>query len=164
MAIYTATFAAIGVAAAQDLFEIVAPSNSRVKINSIEIGQYTDFGDAAAEILSMQLIRGFTTTGSGGAAVTPANISGITGSPSAGSTVARNNTTVAQDGTGLILLANSWNIQAPWVYQPRRDVDPTRDERIILAPSQRLVLRVTAPADSLTTNGTLIFEEVGQMP
>jgi hypothetical protein len=30
--------------------------------------------------------------------------------------------------------------------------------------AQKLVVRITAPADSLTMNGTLVFEEVGQFP
>jgi hypothetical protein len=39
----------VQIQAAQDLFEIVAPSNSEVRIREIKIGQYTDFGDAKAD-------------------------------------------------------------------------------------------------------------------
>src|SRR3990167_9808586 len=51
--IFTATVNAVVVSAAQDVFEIVAPQGKRVKIREIVLGQYTDFGDAAAEILSV---------------------------------------------------------------------------------------------------------------
>lgn len=154
--IYTATFAAVAVTAAQDLFEIVAPSNSGIAIRKVVVGQYTDFGDAAAEILSIQIIRGFTTSGSGGSTATPAPVKGHTGAATSTATVEINNTTVAQNGTGVVMIADSFNIAAGWVYEP------PPDERITIAPSGRLVVRITAPADSITTNGTLIFEEIGQ--
>lgn len=70
-AVFSATFSAVAVSAAQDLFEIVAPNTSRVAIRSISLGQYSDAGDAQAEMLSVPLIRGYTT--SGGTSVTPIN-------------------------------------------------------------------------------------------
>jgi multidrug resistance efflux pump len=68
MAVYTATFNAVAVTAAQDLFSIVAPSDGRVVIRELRIGQYSDFGDAQAEILPILLIRGYTVAGSVGSA------------------------------------------------------------------------------------------------
>lgn len=155
MAIFSAPFSAVAVSAAQDVWEIVAHANTRVAIREIRLGQYSDFGDAQAEILSVTIITGFTTTGSGGAAVTPVNLSRRTGGLSAVSTVARNNTTVAQDGTGTVVLADVFNVAAGWWYYP------PEEERIIMEKSQRLVVRITAPADALTMNGTIIFEELG---
>jgi hypothetical protein len=149
--IFSATFSAVAISAAQDAFEIVAPSAAPIWIHEIRIGQYSDFGDAAAEMLSVQVIRGFTTAGSGGAAVTPRNI--MSGGAASTATVARNNTTVAQDGTSHTLISDSFNIQAGWWYYP------PEDERISLSPGERLVVRITAPADAITTNGTLIYEE-----
>ena len=114
--IFTATLSAIAVTAAQDVFEIVAPAGKRVKIREVVLSQYTDFADAAAEILSVLVVRGYTTTGSGGAAVTPNNFD--TNEARAGSTIARNNTTVATGGTAAVLRASSWNIQSEWLYIP----------------------------------------------
>jgi hypothetical protein len=155
MGIFTATFSAVAVTAAQDVFEIVAPAApSRVAIREIRLGQYTDFGDAAAEILSITIISGFTTSGSvGGTAPTPANVKRWSGAATAGSVVEINNTTLAQNGTGVVLVADAFNVQAGWWYYP------PEDERIILDGGQRLVVRITAPADSVTMNGTLVFEE-----
>lgn len=149
--LYSASFAAIAVSAAQDVFEIVSGSGVVVAIREIRLGQYTDFGDAASEILSVRLIRGFTTGGSGGGTITPVNIANTSGR-AATSVVERNNTTQAQDG-GETVLSDTWNIAAPWLYEP----EPA--ERIILPPSTRLVLALTAPADEVTANGSLIFEE-----
>ncbi len=94
------------------------------------------------------VIKNYTTTGSGGAAVTPTPL--VPADATAASTVARNNTTVAADGTPLILLADAWNIQMPYRWEGR----------IIIPASTRLVVRITAPADAITMNGTLIFEEL----
>ncbi len=161
--IYTAPFSAVAVTAAQDVFELVAPSDLRVAIHDIKLGQYTDFGDAAAEILSVIVTRGFTTAGSGGGTITPVPIRSTTSMP-ARSTVLRNNTTVAQDGTGLNLIADAFNIAAGWSLRDalggvfdNRDINVRRT--IVIKPAERLVVRITAPADSLTMNGTLIFEE-----
>lgn len=150
--IYTATFAAQAVSAASDLWEILAPASTPVALREIRIGQYTDFGDAAAELISIQIIRGYTTTGSGGAAVTPVCLKPWN-TNAAGSTVKRNNTTVAQDGTGAVLLADTFNVASGWWYRP------PAQEFIMLSAATRLVVRITAPVDSITMNSTLVFEE-----
>ena len=161
--IYTATFNAVAVTAAQDVFELVAPANSAVRIRECRIGQYTDFGDAAAEILSVLIIRGYTVSGSGGTSVTPANVKGLTGSLAASSTVEANNTTVANTGTPITLYSDVWNIATPWWFAPSMPSPRSGwwGEHLIIAPSQRVVVRITAPADSITVNGTLVFEETG---
>lgn len=154
--IFSASFSAVAVSAAQDLFELVAPNASGyVTLREIRIGQYSDAGDSEAELLSIQLIRGYTTSGSGGASVTPVNLRPW--SRAATATVERNNTTVAQDGTGSIIIADAFNVQGGWWYRP------PQDERIYLkgtvAAQARLVCRITVPADAVTMNGTMIFEE-----
>lgn len=150
--IFTVTFSASAETAAQDVFSILAPQNKRVKIREVVLGQYTDFGDAAAEIISVLIVRGYTTVGSGGSAVVPDNIDPAGRRASA--TVRTNDDTVAEGGTAQTLRAGAWNIQSEWVYIP------DQAERPVLAPGQRLVVRITAPADSITMNGTLVFEEI----
>lgn len=164
MPVFTATFSAIAVTAAQDVFELVAPANARVRVRKIFIGQYSDAGDAAAEMLSVQVIRDYTVAGSGGAAVTPANLQPW--SRAAGASVARNNTTVANTGTPLVLIAETFNVQAGWLWAPSPP-DPRHrpsydDEYIYLEAGSRLVVRITAPVDSITMNGTLVFEEISK--
>lgn len=158
MAIFTATFSAVAVSVAQDVFELLAPADSRVAIREIRLGQYSDFGDAQAEILSIQLIRGYTTSGSGGTTPTPVNISGHANSAVSTMTVEANNTTVASAGTPLTVISDVFNVAAGWWYYP------PDDERPILEKAQRLVVRITAPADALTMNATIVFEERGQIP
>lgn len=161
MAAFSATFSAVAVTAAQDVFELVAPAGGRVRLREIRLGQYSDAGDAAAELLSVLVVTGYTVSGSGGASVTPNNMSGHSGGATASSTVERNNTTVANTGTAKVILADAWNVQAPWLWVcPDDPCDPAN---IILEKDDRLVVRITAPADSITLNGTLVFEEVGMM-
>lgn len=152
--IYTASFSAVAVSAAQDVFEIVAPSNARVTIRKVVIGQYSDFADAEAEILSVKIIRGHTTSGSGGSSVTPTGPN--SSSPLSGSTVERNNTTVATT-SGTDVYADVMNVAAGWYYEP------LPEERISISGGERLVVRITAPADALTMNGTIVFEETPPM-
>lgn len=157
MAIYVATFTAVAVTAAQDVFEIVAPSTGRVRIRELRLGQYSDAADAQAEMLSILALRGYTVSGSGGSSVTPANMQsvGLSTPLVAASTVEANNTTVANTGTPLTLLADAFNVMGGFRYYP------IPEERLEIAASERLVFRITAPADSLTMNGTLVFEEIG---
>ncbi len=71
----------------------------------------------------------------------------------AASAVERNNTTLALNGTGAVLISDTFNVASGWWYRP------TEDERILLDRSQRLVVRITAPADAITMNSTIVFEE-----
>src|SRR5215207_1206238 len=97
MTIFYATFSAVAVTLAQDVFEIATPANVRVRLREVRIGQYSDFADAQAEILSVTVMRGHTTTGSGGTTLTPTNVHPW--SRAAVSTVKANNTTVATGGS-----------------------------------------------------------------
>jgi hypothetical protein len=163
MSVFTAPFNAVAVTAAQDIFSIVAPSTCRIRVRDIKLMQYSDFGNAEAETLSVQLIYGNTVAGSGGAAVTPVNLHPWNAA-TATATVRRNDTTVASGGSPKTLLADGWNVASGWSM---RDVLRLSDNRINI-PSEalwiergdRLCVRITAPADSLTCNGTLAFEEV----
>lgn len=152
-AVYVCAFSATAVTAAQDVFELnVASTCKEARLREVRIAQYSDAGDSAAEMLSVIIQKGYTTSGSGGSegTVNPMDAR----SAAAASTVEINNTTVAADGTAITLCADAFNVQAGWLYQP----GPSDRPRLVA--SDRLVVRITAPADSLTMNGTLIFEEI----
>lgn len=153
--IYTAQFNEIAVTALQDLFEIVAPADAVVIIHDFLIAQRTDFGDAQAEIMGVILRSGQTTSGSGGASITPAPIN--LGDAAFGGTVERNNTIKASAGTIVTHYSGAWNIR-----MPLREIF-TPETRPVLSPSRRATLELigTAPADSLTMSGTITFEEIG---
>lgn len=155
MATYTAAFSAIAVSGAQDLWEILTTVNTRAFIKEVRFGQYSDAGDAAAELLGVTFKTGDTVSGSGGSTITPTNVRRDTGGATAESTVERNNTTQATGGT--VVFADAWNTQAPFLYIP-----PDEESKIIVEKATRFVVTLTAPADAITMNGTITFEELGQ--
>lgn len=155
---YTAQFNGVAVTAQQDFFELLAPADCVVYVHMIQITQTTELGDAAEEQLAILLKRGVgsVTSGSGGSTPTPAKLE--SGFASAGSTVEANNTTKMVVGSGTITTVDvdSWNIRQEkvWLMPP--------ELRIILSPSERLTVELgTTPADSITMNGVIKFEEVG---
>src|SRR5574343_189722 len=107
--IYTVAFNNVAITAIQDLFEIVAPADAVVMIHDIHLSQNTDVGDAAEEVLRIELTSGHTTSGSGGSAPTaiPRNI----GQAAFGGTVEVNNTTQASAGTIVTHYVWNWNIR-----------------------------------------------------
>ncbi len=155
---YTAVFKSTAVTAAQDLFEITAAADSIVRIHEWTLAQTTETGDAAEEMLLLTTNRGVgsTTSGSGGASVTPQQVED--GDAAFGGTVERNNTTQMAAGSGSLeeLEVHAWNIRVPFqrLYTP--------ETRPIISPSNRWTLELeTVPADSVTISGTVIFEEIG---
>lgn len=152
--IYTAQFTDVAVTAIQDLFEIVAPADAIVVIHEVHFGQRSDVGDAAEEVLSIQLTSGQTTSGSGGS--TPTAVPLSFGDAAFGGTVEANNTTQAADGTIVTHYSWHWNIRGSF------DKIWTPETRPVLSPSRRGCFELpVAPADSITMSGTVIFEEIG---
>lgn len=155
---YTAQFNGVAVTAQQDFFELLAPADCVVYVHMIQLTQTTELGDAGEEQLAILLKRGVgsVTSGSGGSTPTPAKLE--SGFAAAGSTVEANNTTKMVVGSGTIttIEPDSWNVRAEkvWLMPP--------ELRIILSPSERLTVELgTTPADSITMNGVIKFEEVG---
>jgi hypothetical protein len=153
MAMYSLQFNNVAVTAAQDFFELVAATSRPIKIHAIFLAQTTDLGDAAEEILRVLLIRGHTTSGSGGS--TPSSVPLRSGmAASVATAFEANNTTAATGGSPVTCHADAFNIRGGWVYVP------TPECRIEVAGGERFVVNLpSAPADSLTMSGTLIFEE-----
>lgn len=156
--VYTAPFSAIALTTnAHDLWCLTASSSSRVVVREIRIGQYTEFGDAQAELLSLTVLTG-STAPSSGTAITPRNVQGHTGAPSADSSVIGPSATLASTTSAVARFADAWNVAAGYLYAP------LPAERLVLNPSQCMVIRMTAPNDALTMNGTLVFQEIGKVP
>ena len=158
-AVYTYPFSAtvLSTAGPTDLWCITAPSNSRVAIREIRLGQYTEFGDAQAELLSLQIWTGSTAIG-GGTTITGLNVKRFSGSLTASSSVTGPSTTIASTTSATVVLADSYNVAAGWYYKPEPD------ERIVIGLSQKLFVRQTTPNDAITINGTLVIQELGQTP
>ena len=168
MTVFTAPFEAVAISVAQDVWELLPDATTRIRILEIELAQYSDpflHVDASAEeieLIPISFIRGHTVSGSGGGTITPANINSY--GRAAATAVERNNTTVATT-SGELLFAGVWHNQAGFIWRQPEDVarDPFR-RHIVIAPEERFVVRIGAPADELTCNGTIMFEELGKSP
>ena len=151
---YAVTFNAVAVTVACDQFEITPADDKPCEIVAIYLSQTTEAGDAMDEMLGVQIIRGFTSSGSGGSAATPAPL--LPADKAAGFTAEVNNTTVATTGTTTTLHSDAFNVRAGWCYIPPLDARP-----VVNQGNTSLVVRTTAPADSVTFNGTMIVRELG---
>lgn len=150
---YSATFQNISVAALQDLFEITAGDDEPVQLHAVFLSQGSDMGDAEEEGLRVAIIRGNTTSGSGGASVTPVPLDPKVGTASAA--VERNNTTEASAGTEVVIHEEQINTRIGMQYMPTPEMRLKTDQGAGL-----LVVRLlTAPADALSMSGTIYWEE-----
>lgn len=150
--LYSAPMDALAVTLATDLFHITTVADKALLIHMLELGQTTDLGDAAEEVLRIGVYRA-PTAGSGGTAATEVAYDNDD-NPAVNGVVLMNNTTASTGGT--LLQVIPWNIRIPtqWIWTPemRIRIDSTVDP---------LAFRLlTAPTDSVTISGTLVWEEL----
>lgn len=153
---YTVQFDNVSVSAAQDLFEITPASNKGIRLRGITVSQtgVADVGDAAEELLPVQIVRGHTTGGSGGSAPTPVPL--VPNDTAAGFTAEVNNTTIASAGTTTTLFSDNFNVRSGYQFLFPDDMSPMAS-----AGNTTIVVRMTrAPADAITLSGTLFVEEM----
>lgn len=157
MALYTSEVNGVAVTAIQDLWEILSPSDAIIVIHSFSVGQNSDVGDSAEEILNLIGTRGVGSVTSGSGGSTPAKSPIQDGSVASGATVEANNTTQMVVGSGTLenLFSLNWNIRVPFekIWTP--------EERPIISPANRIAIELSAPADSITFQSTITWEEVG---
>lgn len=157
--LYTVEFHAVSIAAVQDLFMLAPATNKPLAIagfNLANVGITADAGDAQEEDLSLRIIRGFATVGSGGSAGTSQGVDALN---TAAATTARiNDTTVAVVGGGTTqsLWSDGWNTRSPYIL-------PVTDEQEFScsAGDTRILLRLdSTPNDAFLCNGTLWYREL----
>ena len=153
---YAVTFENVAVTAAQDFFEISPADDKPILIHALYLSQSSDVTDAAEEMLRVSILRGHTTSGSGGSSFTPLPLTSSAG-VAAGAAAEINNTTIASAGTAVALHAESFNIRAGMMYIPTPEARPGASQANVTI----VVRLMAAPADSLSMAGTLIFEELG---
>jgi hypothetical protein len=152
---YTVSFSAVSVSAAVDVFEILAASGKPFLLHEITLAQSSDYGDAAAEGLSVLIKKATGSYTSGGSGGTPTPAKHLTNDAAAGVTAETNNTSQASAGSGALttIRAEAFNVQAGYQYFP------APEQRIMFLPSEALVVSITAPADAITLSGSAVIEE-----
>lgn len=158
MRLYTTPISAVAVTVAQDIFEVLAPSDAVVIIHGWTLTQTSDAGDAEEEVLRVETVRGIgaVASGSGGSSVTPRQIE--LGEASYGGTVETNNTTRMATGSGTLdpLEMYGWNIRIPWTHFYTPELRP------VISPGDRWTLSLLdAPADAITLSAQLWLQELG---
>ena len=152
--VYSVNFENVAVTAAQDFFEISPADDKPVKILGLFLCQSSDVGDAAEEMLRVQILRGHSTVRSRGSTQTPVPVD--PNDPAAGFAAKVNNTTIASAGTAVILHSDSFNIRAGIQLFWTPETAPLANQG-----NTTIVVRLLAnPADSLTMGGTLYVEEL----
>jgi hypothetical protein len=156
--VYTSTFSSVSTTTA-DLFQILAPSNSRVEICEFEV---TNLSTAPTGPVLLSLIRGSTTSGSGGSSAAAAVRAQPWGA-TAGSSVITNNTTLASTGAASEIVGNG----ALTVAQPSYKYSPcdgdgrrAQTEKIYLEASTRFALRASSTA-AQALSASIKFREIG---
>lgn len=154
--VYTVSFANVSVSAAQDLFEISPADDKPVELAGLFLAQngVGDVGDAAEELVRISIIRGHTTSGSGGSAATPRPVKRT--DPAAGFAAEVNNTTVASVGTTVTLHEDAFNVRAGYMLWWPEGTEPEAAQG-----DTTIVVRIPAPADAITLTGTLYVRELG---
>ena len=152
--VYAISFEGTAVTVAVDFFEVTPADDKPVRLLGLLLSQSSDVGDAAEEILRIKVIRGHTTSGSGGAAATPAPINPA--DAAAGAAAETLNTTIASVGTTVDLLADAFNIRSGYQFWWTPETAPIVSQ----ANTTAVVRLMAAPADSLTMSGTLYVEEI----
>lgn len=151
---YTVNLTPTALTVAADLVALVAADDIPIKIRAIRVWQTTDVGDAQDEVLTLNLVRGNTTAGSGGAAGTMVIKDSHDATASLTSRVG--DTTAASSGTPVTVYSTGWNVRAPFEYIFPENEMPRTDQGVGF-----LVLRLgAAPADSLTIGASVDVWEV----
>jgi hypothetical protein len=153
MRVYSMVVQAVAVTAAQDFMSVLTPAGFSGILLGAEIGQSTEFGDAADENMRVRIRRGMTTVGSGGGTVTPVDYQN---SGTASTCTGRiNDTTAASAGTITECYETCFNVRAGWVWTPPPQL------QFVWLPSTRIAINFpAAPVDSITFSGVLYFGEL----
>lgn len=153
---YSVIFAPTTVANASgdvDLFELSPADDKPVEIVGLELYVTSELGDAADEWAAIQVIRGFTASGSGGSTPTPAPMDPI--DTAAGFAAEVLNTTVATTGTSVTLWSGAVNVRAGLEHWWPQGFGPQASQ----ANTTILVRMSTTVADDVTMAGTLYVME-----
>ena len=156
MRVYTVSFEEQAETVAVDMWELTPADDKPIAIIGIFIGQSTETGDAAEEIIPYSIIRGHATSGSGGDTTTPEVVN--PNDTAAGFTAETNNTTAASTGSPVTLHSDTFNVRTgEKLWWPSNPITwPQADQG-----DTTLVVRLgDAPADSVTWTGTLYVVEL----
>jgi hypothetical protein len=136
-----------------DLFEVTPADDIPLEIVGLVLAVTSEVGDAAEEILPIQIIRGHATTGNGTSAtprpIDPKNAAASFTAETMGSTI-------ASAGTGVTVYADALNVRAGLQVWFPDGCGP----RVTQADTTIVVRSSGTAADDATMSGTLFVREL----
>lgn len=149
--VHVTTFDNVSITTATDIFHGTVATEKPVELMEMTLGNFSDLGDAAEEVLRIGLFRGIT-GGSGGSALTENPING--GDSASSLAVLANNTSISTGGTQIDLIP--WNIRIPLLWCPVPELRP-----LITNTYDPFAFRlIAAPADAISVSGALKWQEL----
>jgi hypothetical protein len=137
-----------------DYFEITPADDKVCVVEAIYVYTTTEVGDAQEEQVRWSIVRGHTTSGSGGSAPTPAPL--LSTDTAAGFTTETSNTSIASTA-GTTLHVGTYNIRTGLEFVP-----PPEHRIIVTQAHTTLVVRqLSTLADDASMSGTLYVRELG---
>lgn len=153
---YTAVMDAQAVTAATDLFECTPAADRAMVIIAMKLGQTTDLGDAQEEVLRIGIYTDVT-AGSTGTAITETPYTNESALAANTAAVVTNRGTASTGGTLIDIIP--WNIRIPLFWEPP-PMAPVKFSNIAAEGPVSSFRLLTAPTDSITISGSLIWTEV----
>jgi len=143
----------------RDLFYLAPADDKPIKVIGWDLSQFSDLGDAGEEVMRLRWIRGHSTVGSGGSAVTASTVYRANPTdPDPSFTARTNDTTIASAGTTFNAYSGGYNIRvspSPYFLPERLWMPCTQAQ-------SSLVMRLMAgPTDDLTMSGSVWVMEEG---
>ena len=146
--------------ALRDLFEILGATDTRYRLHQLELSQHSEVAGASDEkyLIEIYSATAAATPSSGGTAGAPTRY--LDKGATALCTANYNATQVGGTSTDETL---RWS--GVWHANESFNYEPATDKRIQVGLSGRLTVRMpTVPADALSLNGTIVWEEIGKVP
>lgn len=154
---YSVSFAATTVATASgdvDWFELTPADDKPIEIVGLYIATTSEIAEAQEEWIAYQILRGHTTSGSGGSAATPAPLISADAAASFAAEVL--NTTVASVTTPVIVHAGAFQVRAgEQIWWPDQ-CGPSATQ----ANTTIVVRQMGAVTDDVTMTGCLYVREM----
>lgn len=141
-----------------DLWYVAPADDKPVRFLGFFLGQTSELGDAAEELLGIQVIRGHTTVGSGGSAVTAKAPVNMSSGSNFGFTGRVMDSVVASAGTTTIEFSDTMNVRTGYKHFWTPETAPAASQ----AHTTMVVRMITTAADDITgVNGVLYVQELG---
>ncbi len=150
---YSAPLTLTGATLDMDIASLVAGASGLISIHEFHLGQLTEFGDAAAEMIDLKISRfeGAFTIGTVGSAGTEEPFK--PGDPAAATAMRFGDTTITTGGTEAILKRDTFHVAAGFHYVP------LPDSRVWVGPTDAFVCWIDAPDDTIDYRGYIVWEE-----